>query len=319
MTTGIAFAARTSPAHAATDASTTRAIAAHGAADPWYFWNSAAPGTPGPWGLSLLGASPFLEFIDEGSARVRLVLRATRIAGSIFAATCLMVAYGTVSATSSGALTPSARGATDPSADTLAKQATTGLQDLGAGWTLYRKAGGFSKGVTKSCNIKFGSPLKISDRGYAGPMFTDASKTVFAYSSSYVFRSEAAAKAYTAARNSSAFTQCEATQDDAAAKKANPKAFVRMAATTSPAVGAPGGVESFYQEEAGAKNTDGTDGTNANYVRIGYRHGRVVYVVMIDVALASDGAGTTVRNERLNQAITGMNAAIEARLIAQGA
>ena len=75
------------------------------------------------------------------------------------------------------------------------------MQDLGAGWTQYRKAGGFARGDAKSCSYRFGSPLKMSDRGYAGPMFADATKTIFAYSTALVFRSEAAAKAYTAARS----------------------------------------------------------------------------------------------------------------------
>jgi hypothetical protein len=247
------------------------------------------------------------------------VSRLTRIACFLAAVTCVVTVYVGGSATSSSASGASGRGATDPSADETAKQATGSLEDLGAGWTVYRKAGGFSKGDKKSCNLKFGSPLKVSDRGYAGTMFSDANKTTFVYSFSYVFRTEAAAKAYTASRNSSGFTQCKAAQDDAAAKKKDPKAFVRMAQTTSPAVGASGGVESFYQEEAGAKNADGSDGTSADYIRVAYRHGRVVYVIFIDASLASDQASATALNERINTTITNMSAAIETRLTALGA
>ena len=249
---------------------------------------------------------------------MRQVPKVLRIASSIVAATCMMAAYGGITATSSSASPPRARGATDPTADRIAKVATSSLKDLGAGWATYRKASGLAKSYKKDCNITSGSPLKISDRGYAGPMFNDATKATFAYSFAYVFRTEAAAKAYTTARTSPAFTQCKAAQDDAAAKKGHPKAFVRMGDTTSPAVGAPGGVESFYREDAGGKNADGSDGFNASYFRIGYRHGRVVYVIMIDTVLATDEAGTLALNERLNTTITNMSTAIEARLTALG-
>ena len=75
-----------------------------------------------------------------------------------------------------------------------------------------------------------------------------------------------------------------------------------MAVTTSPQIGAPGGPESFYEEEAGAKNADGTDGVNTAYYRSAYRHGRVVYVIKIDTAAAKDEAsvraGRTPHHDR---------------------
>ena len=249
---------------------------------------------------------------------MRQVPKVTRIASSIVAVTCMMVAYGGMTAASSSASTVAARGATDPSADKTARAATVTLEDLGAGWTQYRKAGGFSKGAAKNCSYRFGSPLKISDRGYAAPMFTDASKTIFVYSSAFVFRSEAAAKAYTAARTSPAFLACQAAQDDAAQKQADPKTFVRMAQTTSPEVGGPGGLESFYVEEAGTTNADGTEGVNADYFRGGYRHGRVVYVLKMDTAAATDEASRLALGDRLTATATAVTTAIEARLAALG-
>jgi hypothetical protein len=250
---------------------------------------------------------------------VRQVSRGTRIASSIVAVTCAIAAYGGVATNSASASTRSARGATDPSADKTARAATVTLEDLGAGWTQYRKAGGFSKGDAKSCGYRFGSPLKRSDHGYAGPMFRDATKTVFAYSDALVFRNEAAAKAYTLSRTSPAYLQCQAAQDDAAQKKADPKTFVRMAVTTIPEVGVPGGPESFYEEEAGSKNADGTDGVNAAYYRLAYRHGRVVYVLKMDTAAAKDEASVPALGDRLTATSTAMNTAIEARLTALGA
>ncbi len=159
------------------------------------------------------------------------------------------------------------------------------LADLGAGWTQYRKAQGFTKTTKANCNTKFGSPLKAADRGYAGPMFTDTAQQSFVYSFAYVFKTKAAAKAYTAARGSQAFLDCEAATDDAAAKKANPDAFVRMARTTDPSIGGPEGVEAFYEEEAGGKNADGVEAVSADYVRYTYRHGRVVFVILVDTGL----------------------------------
>jgi hypothetical protein len=250
---------------------------------------------------------------------VRQVSRGTRIASSIVAVTCAIAAYGGVAATSASASTRSARGATDPSADKTARAATVTVEDLGAGWTQYRKAGGFLTGDAKNCSYRFGSPLKVSDRGYAGPMFRDATKTIFAYSSAFVFRSEAAAKAYTASRTSPAYLKCQVAQDDAAQKKADPKTFVRLAVTTSPEVGAPGGPESFYEEDAGGKNADGTDGVNAAYYRSAYRHGRVVYVIKIDTAAAKDEASVPALGERLTTTATAMTTAIEGRLTALGA
>ena len=141
-----------------------------------------------------------------------------------------------------------------------------------AGPSTARRA--FSKGAAKNCSYRFGSPLKISDRGYAAPMFTDASKTIFVYSSAIVFRA-AAAKAYTVARTSQR-SAVPGSPRRCGTKQADPKTFVRMAQTTSPEVGGPGGLESFYIEEAGAKNADGTEGVNAEYFRGAYRHGRRV-------------------------------------------
>ena len=250
---------------------------------------------------------------------MRQVSRVTRIASSIVAVTCVMVAYGGATSTASSASTPAGQGATDPSADSTARAATVTVQDLGAGWTQYRKAGGFARGDAKSCSYRFGSPLKMSDRGYAGPMFADATKTIFAYSTALVFRSEAAAKAYTAARTSPAYLRCQAAQDDAAQKKVDPKTFVRMTVTTSPEVGVPGGPESFYEEEAGGKNANGSEGVNANYYRATYRHGRVVYVVKMDSATAKDAASVPALTERLTTTVASMTTAIEGRLTALGA
>jgi len=243
----------------------------------------------------------------------------TRIARSIVAVTCVVAAYGGITTNTSSASTDSAQGATDASAHQTAKAALVSLQDLGAGWTRYRKAGGVLKGYTKDCSTKFGSPLKISDRSYSGPMFRDATKTTFAYSYSYVFQTEAEAKAYTAVRSTPAFTQCRVAQDDAVQKKADPKTFVKIYETTTDAVGGGSGLEAYYSEQQGSKGRDGADAVGAEYLRLTYRHGRVVYLLSVDAGLASEQAGALALNDRITKAVADMNTAIEARLTALGA
>jgi hypothetical protein len=227
-----------------------------------------------------------------------------------------LTACGGSSKSSSSTSTSTVPTAVDTSADAAAMQATVALADLGAGWTQYRKASGFEKSGATNCNVKFGSPVKASDRIYAAPMFRDVANQSYVYSFAYVFRTEAGAKAYTAARRTQVYTQCKVTQDDAAAKKADAKAFVRIKSTTDPAVVQTGGLESFYQEEAGAKNADGAETVTADYDRYAFRQGRVVYVIYIDTGLPNDEAGRQALATRLTTALSSATAAINGRLSA---
>jgi hypothetical protein len=219
---------------------------------------------------------------------------------------------------SSRAAVPSAKGATDPSADAVAKAALVDAADLGTGWTQYRGASGAFKSSAKSCNLKFGSPLKVSDRGFAGPMYKDPTGTFYLYSYAYAFRSAAGATAYTKARNSPAFLKCKVTDDDAAQRKRDPKSFVRLDQSTSPSVGGPTGMEGFYSETEGTKSSDGTESPQAEYYRSTFRHGRVVYLLFLDTGLASDQAGSAELGNRLSAAAEGAQQAIDRRLTALG-
>jgi hypothetical protein len=216
---------------------------------------------------------------------------------------------------------PGASGATDPSATAAAKQATVGVADLGPGWTRYRKASGFQKVDTKNCNVRFGSPVRPSDRGYNGVMLTDTAKRSFVYSYAFVFRTKAAAKAYTAVRGAPKFLACQAAKDAAAAKAAkgaDPTTYVRIVRSTDPAIGGAQGLEAFYEEQAGTKAADGTDAVAAAYTRYTYRHGRVVTIVLIDTGLAADAAGSEELGTRLTAALTAGSDAIATRLTKLG-
>jgi len=219
---------------------------------------------------------------------------------------------------SANASVPSA-GVTDPSADDIAKAAVAAQPDLGQGWTQYQKAGGVQKFGKNDCTIKAGSPVKASDKGYVGPMYRDATKTMFAYSTSTVFRTEADAKAYTTVLTTPAFQTCKVAQDNNAQKKVDSKTFVKINDTATSAVGSPPGLDAYYSEYGGGKDAQGADAPSAAYFRYTFRHGRVVYTLKIDTALAADDAGSAALSDRVGQVIGGMTTAIEARLTAAGA
>jgi hypothetical protein len=233
-----------------------------------------------------------------------------------FVVACSMLL--TCTAAPSNAAVQTASGATDASASKIAKLAVATMPDLGAGWTQYRKAGGVGKFGKNDCTIKAGSSIKASDTGYAGPMYTDATKSMFAYSNAIVFKTEANAKAYTAAKATRAFQNCQVAQDNVAQQKQNPNTFVRLYQTSTSDVGGPDGLEAYYSETAGTKNTDGTDALSAQYLRFTYRHGRVVYTLKLDSGLAADDAGRAAQGEQIGNTVQGMNTAIEARLTAAG-
>ena len=228
-----------------------------------------------------------------------------------------MLLVGT--AASSNAALQTASGATDASANKTAKLAVMTAADLGAGWTQYRKAGGVQKFPKNDCALMAGSPVKASDKGYAGPMYSDATKDTFAYSTAVVFRSEAEAKAYTALLATPAYQNCRVAKDDAARKKSDPTTFVKLYETTTSAVPARPGLEAYYSETEGSKNTDGTDAPAAEYLRFTFRHGRVVYGLKIDTTLpASDDASVAAWSDRIDTVVRDSTNAIEARLTAAG-
>jgi hypothetical protein len=219
---------------------------------------------------------------------------------------------------SANATAPSA-GVTDPSANETAKAAVAALPDLGQDWTQYQKAGGAQKFGKNDCTIKAGSPVKASDKGYVGPVYRDATKTMFAYSTSTVFRTEADAKAYTSVLTTPEFQTCKVGQDDGAQKKSDSTTFVKINDTATSAVGSPAGLDAYYSEYQGGKNAEGADAPAAAYFRYTFRHGRVVYTLKIDTALAADDAGSAALSDRIGQVIGDLNTAIEARLTAAGA
>jgi hypothetical protein len=219
----------------------------------------------------------------------------------------------------SQASVPTADGATDASANKPAKLAVVTAADLGTGWAQYRKAGGVQKFPKNDCALMAGSPIKASDKGYAGAMYSNAAKDTFAYATAVVFRSEADAKAYTALLATPAYQNCRVAKDDAAQKKRDPKTFVQLYETTTSAVSAGAGLEAYYSETEGSKNADGTDAPAAEYLRFTYRHGRVVYGLKIDTTLpASDDASVAAWSDRIDTVVRDSTNAIEARLTAAG-
>lgn len=236
---------------------------------------------------------------------------AKRVVASIATLVGILAIGSVAGATTGGvALRPAAA---TPSTRETATQATVALEDLGPGWSQFRKGSGYRKTAKKSCDVRFG-PLRTSDRGYGGPMFTDTAQQAYVYSFAYVFRTEARAKAFTTARGTKRFLDCQEKADDAAAKDANEDSFVRMTETTNPAIGGPEGLEAAYVEEAGGAGDDGADVVSAQYNRFTYRQGRVVYVLLIDTGLAGDVAGSEALSARMTAALTAGSDAINARL-----
>lgn len=233
------------------------------------------------------------------------------------AVVCSMLLVGTAASSNAGVQT--AGGATGASANKTAKVAVAILPDLGAGWAQYRKAGGVQKLAKGDCVYKAAPTLTAPVTGYAGPMYTDTAKTMFAYSTAMVFRTEADAKAYTTAKTAPVFQNCRVAQDNAAQRKSDPTTFVKLNETTTSAVGGASGLEAYYSENQGGKNAAGADALAAEYLRLTYRHGRVVYTLLIDVGLPSDAASGAVLNDHISAAVEGMNTSIEARLTAAGA
>ncbi len=225
----------------------------------------------------------------------------------------LVAAFGVSFAGTAGATSPATIDSSAKAKD-AAKQATVTLADLGAGWTVYRRASGFGKVSAKSCGLRFGSPLGTGDRGYTGPMFEDAAKRSYVYSFAYVFPTEARAKAYTAMRGKPKYIRCQVAGDDAAAKHADRKTFVKVGGSSQPVLGGPNGLEAFYEESAGVKAGDGTDAQTADYVRYTYRHGRVVFLIYVDTGLPQDAAAAEEMTTRLSAALDAGAAAINTRL-----
>jgi hypothetical protein len=200
----------------------------------------------------------------------------------------------------------------------IAKAAVATAADLGTGWTQYQKAAGVATFNKKACSVKAGSPVSSSDSGYSGPMYTNAAKNMFAYSSAVVFRNEADAKAHTGVLATPTFQNCKVAEDDAAQKHRDAKTFVKLYGTKTSDVGSPAGLEAYYSETEGSKNAAGEDALAAEYLRFVFRHGRVVYTLLLDVALASDTAAATALNDQIGTTIEAMNTAIDARLSAAG-
>ena len=212
---------------------------------------------------------------------------------------CLVVTLGLVGLAACGGSSDSSSSSTTTSTTTtkaaatssdeeIATAASVAPADLGAGWTEFQKAGGFTAVTKESCNVQFSSPLTAGDEAYSGPMSRDQTEQVFIYTTVIIFETESQAKAFTTMRNTKEFKDCKEAEDDAAEKKRDPKSFVRLDGTPGPALR--DGLESFYQEEAGFTDADGKDVVNASYARYTVRKGRVVYTVSMDTGLPADTA-----------------------------
>lgn len=206
-----------------------------------------------------------------------------------------------------------AAGVLDASAQDGAKAAGLTQTDLGEGWAEYQKAGGFLAATEEDCITEFGSGITDTDEFYSGPMFRGAGDTAYIYTRAYVFKTEAQAKAFTAARNTEDFTNCKEASDDAAQKKRDANTYVRVTKTTDPGVGS-NGLEAYYVEEPGTTNADGTESANGSYSRYTYRSGRVVYVILVDVGQAPDAASVDSLGAQVNTAVASVKDAIDSRL-----
>jgi hypothetical protein len=204
-------------------------------------------------------------------------------------------------------------GALDASSNDAAQAASVTAADVGAGWKQYQKAKGLVKIAAKDCITKFGSGIVAGEKVYSSALYQGASDTAFIYTTSYVFKTEAGAKAFTAMRTTADFTNCKQAADDAAQKTRDAETSVRVTQTTDPAVGT-GGLDAFYVEQAYAKNTDGTEYSNATYYRYTYRVGRVVYVIWVDVGPAPDAASVETLSAQVNKAVADVKAAIDSRV-----
>jgi hypothetical protein len=199
----------------------------------------------------------------------------------------------------------------DPGDPAYAKAALQ-LADVGAGFANYRKAAGVSPFGAESCAvIAPGALLTTKDHLYSGAMFKKRDATYFAYSETYVFRTEADAKRYATLRATAAYKQCKQKQDDKATSAARKGTYVKLTpvAWSDPTTHVP----SMYRELTGSVS-NGKQVDTAFYDRYTVRRGRVVIQVSIDSELGSDDAASQAIANQTGDILRALDKALTTRL-----
>jgi hypothetical protein len=254
----------------------------------------------------------------------RRVFRYVVIAGLV--AAVLTACGGSSSPKSSGATTtssgssgqptttktgPAVAATVDPSDPAYAKAALQ-LSDVGAGFANYRKPGGVSPFGAESCAVTApGAFLTTKDHAYDGAMFKQKDATYFAYSQTYVFRTEADAKRFATLRGTAAYKQCKVKQDDEATKAARKGVYVKLTpvAWSDPTTHVP----NMYRELTG-NITNGKQVDNGFYDRYTVRRGRVVIQVSIDSDLGRDDAASQAIANQTGDILRAFDKALTTRL-----
>jgi hypothetical protein len=202
--------------------------------------------------------------------------------------------------------------ATAPATDPTFAKAALQLVDAGPGFANYRKATGVEPVGPKSCSVIVpGAVLTTRDHVYSGAMFKKKDSSYFAYSDTYVFRSEDDAKRYTRFRATDAFKQCKQKQDDEAARAATPNSYVELTPVkwSDPTAHIP----SMYRELTGTIS-GGKREAGGFYDRYTVRRGRVVIVVSIDSELAPDAAASQALADLTGVTLRAFDTALATRL-----
>jgi hypothetical protein len=203
--------------------------------------------------------------------------------------------------------------ATEPAGAQIAAKAALQLADVGSGFGNYRKGRGVEPVGAESCHvIAPGAFLTTRDHAYDGPMFKKKDATFYAYSTAYVFRTEALAKRFVSLRSTAAFKQCKVKQDDAAERKANANSYVKL---TPVQWSDPGHIPTMYRELTG-RTTGGKQVDGGFYDRYTLRQGRVVVVINVDSNLAKDDAGSQAIANQTGEILRALDTALATRLAA---
>jgi hypothetical protein len=181
--------------------------------------------------------------------------------------------------------------------DPTAREAALVQTDIPAGYTLFRKLGGFIAAGAQSCAVIDPAPsLTTADHVYVGPMFKSPDGTRYLYSEGYAFRSEQLAERFVVMRSRAGYQRCKEKQDDAAERQRTPGDYVKL---TPVSFSDPTGhIPTMYRELGGGPNSAHKNVDVAIYDRFTIRRGRVVVVLSIDTSL-SGTAGTAIGAETL--------------------
>jgi len=253
------------------------------------------------------------------SRAIRLSLRVVMTAGLVIGT---LTACGGSSSRTPGATTSSTerdtsttkpeRTATEPATDPTAAKAALGLADLGAGYRSNRKAGGVTAFGAASCSvIASGAFLTTRDHLYSGAMFKKTGSTYYVYSEVYVFRTAALATKFADFRATAAYQKCKLQQDSASSRRARAHSYVEL--TPVRWLDPTGHIPSMYRELTGITR-GGKQVEGGYYDRYTLRRGRVVVVVNIDSAVASNGAAGLTLAKQTFDILRSFDAALTKRL-----